>query len=53
MGAAVMVDLNRCLYRCALLLPLLAALQTPYIKLSENSWAVRLSRNALAFTYDI
>jgi hypothetical protein len=32
---------------------LLLLLQTPYIKLSENSWAVRLSRGCLAFTYDI
>jgi hypothetical protein len=36
-----------------LLLLLLLLLQTPYIKLSENSWAVRLSKGALGFTYDI
>jgi hypothetical protein len=38
---------------CLLLLVALLHLQTPYVKLSENSWAVRLSRGALAFTYDI
>jgi hypothetical protein len=33
--------------------PACSPAQTPYFRLSENSWALRLSKGSLAFTYEM